>query len=412
MKHKDFSAESLAISGGHDPASAHNSIKPPIYQTSTFKFNTAEEGKAFFINASGDAPLEERNASLIYTRLNHPNAITAEFKLAQLDGAEDAAFFESGMAAISTAIFSFCHAGDLILMSSPLYGGTDTFIKKHAVQFGIEWVEFEPSATSAEIKALIQSHPKADRLKMIYLETPANPTLSLTDIEMIKEIRDELAADAVIAVDNTYMGPIFQKPLAHGADLNLYSATKYIGGHSDIIAGAASGSERVIKEIKKKRSILGNTASPFTSWLLSRSMETIGLRMEKQANNAQKLAEFLDSHSKVKATHYLGLMKESDTLYPLFKKQNTSGGAMIAFEVHGGEAEAFKFLNALKLAHLAISLGSTETLVSHPFTMSSSNMDEADRLKNGITPALVRVSVGIENIDDLIKDFDQALKAV
>lgn len=265
--------------------------------------------------------MEERNASLIYTRLNHPNAITAEFKLAQLDGAEDAAFFESGMAAISTAIFSFCHAGDLILMSSPLYGGTDTFIKKHAVQFGIEWIEFEPSATSAEIKALIQSHPKADRLKMIYLETPANPTLSLTDIEMIKEIRDELAADAVIAVDNTYMGPIFQKPLAHGADLNLYSATKYIGGHSDIIAGAASGSESVIKEIKKKRSILGNTASPFTSWLLSRSMETIGLRMEKQANNAQKLAEFLDSHSKVKATHYLGLMKESDSLYALLKSR-------------------------------------------------------------------------------------------
>lgn len=412
MKHKNFSAESLAISGGHDPAGAHNSIKPPIYQTSTFKFNTAEEGKAFFEKAKGDAPLEERNASLIYTRLNHPNAITAEFRLAQLDGAEDAAFFESGMAAISTSILTFCHAGDLILMSSPLYGGTDTFIKKHAVQFGIEWAEFEPGATAEEIKALIQSHPKADKLKMIYLETPANPTLSLTDIEMIKDVRDELAPDAVIAVDNTYMGPIFQKPLVHGADINLYSATKYIGGHSDIIAGAASGSEKLIKEVKKKRAILGNTASPFTSWLLSRSMETIGLRMEKQANNAQKLAEFLDNHSKVKATHYLGLMAKSDPLYVLFKKQNLSGGAMIAIEVHGGEAEAFKFLNALNLAHLAISLGSTETLVSHPFTMSSSNMDEKDRLKNGITPALIRISVGIENIDDLIKDFDQALNAI
>lgn len=412
MKHNDFSAESLAISGGHDPAGAHNSIKPPIYQTSTFKFNTAEEGKAFFEKAKGDAPLEERNASLIYTRLNHPNAITAEFRLAQLDGAEDAAFFESGMAAISTGILTFCHAGDLILMSSPLYGGTDTFIKKHAVQFGVEWAEFEPGATAEEIKELIQSHPKADKLKMIYLETPANPTLSLTDISMIKDVRDELTPNAVIAVDNTYMGPIFQKPLAHGADINLYSATKYIGGHSDIIAGAASGSEKLMKEVKKKRAILGNTASPFTSWLLSRSMETIGLRMEKQANNAQKLAEFLDSHSKVKATHYLGLMKESDALYPLFKKQNQSGGAMIAIEVHGGEAEAFKFLNGLNLAHLAISLGSTETLVSHPFTMSSSNMDEKDRLKNGITPALVRISVGIENIDDLIKDFDQALNAI
>lgn len=412
MKHNDFSAESLAISGGHDPAGAHNSIKPPIYQTSTFKFNTAEEGKAFFEKAKGDAPLEDRNASLIYTRLNHPNAITAEFRLAQLDGAQDAAFFESGMAAISTGILTFCHAGDLILMSSPLYGGTDTFIKKHAVQFGIEWAEFEPGATAEEIKTLIQTHPKADKLKMIYLETPANPTLSLTDISIIKDVRDELAPNAVIAVDNTYMGPIFQKPLALGADINLYSATKYIGGHSDIIAGAASGSEKLMKELKKKRSILGNTASPFTSWLLSRSMETIGLRMEKQANNAQKLAEFLDKHSNVKATHYLGLMDDSDSLYPLYKKQNQSGGAMIAIEVHGGEAEAFRFLNGLNLAHLAISLGSTETLVSHPFTMSSSNMDEKDRLKNGITPALIRISVGIENIDDLIKDFDQALKAI
>lgn len=412
MKNKNFSPESLAISGGYDPSTANNSIKTPIYQTSTFKFNTAEEGKAFFENAKGDAPLEERNASLIYTRLNHPNAITAEYRLSQLDGAEDAAFFESGMAAISTAILAFCHAGDLIVMSSPLYGGTDTFIKKHAVQFGIEWAEFEPGATQEDIEQLISSYPKSNRLKMIYLETPANPTLSLVDIEMIAKVRNKLAPQAIVAVDNTYMGPIFQKPLAHGADLNLYSATKYIGGHSDIIAGAASGSDQVIKEIKKKRAILGNTASPFTSWLLSRSMETISLRMEKQAHNAQKLAEFLNDHAQVKATHYLGLMEDTDPYFPLFKKQNNSGGAMIAFEVHGGEAEAFKFLNALQLAHLAISLGSTETLVSHPFTMSSSNMDEKDRLKNGITPALIRVSVGIENIEDLIKDFDQALNSV
>ena len=411
-KNNNYSPESLAISGGHDPSTANNSIKPPIYQTSSFKFDTAEEGKAFFQNLSNDAPLEERNASLIYTRLNHPNAISAEFKLAQLDGAEDAAFFESGMAAITTTIFAFCQAGDLILMSSPLYGGTDTFIKKHAIQYRIDHIEFQPGATKEEIKKLVADHPKADRLKMIYLETPANPTLSLTDIEMIKDLRNEILKEAIIAVDNTYMGPTFQKPLALGADINLYSATKYIGGHSDIIAGAASGSEKLMKIVKGKRSILGNTASPFTSWLLSRSMETVGLRMEKQASNAQKLAEFLDSHKNVKKTYFLGLLKEDDPLYPLFKKQNNSPGAMIAFEVHGSEPEAFKVLNKLELAHLAISLGSTETLVSHPFTMSSSNMDEADRLKNGITPALIRVSVGLENIDDLIKDLDQALNSI
>lgn len=413
MKHsEEYSTESKVISGGYDPSSALNSIKPPIYQTSTFKFNTAAEGKAFFQNAKGDAPLEERNASLIYTRLNHPNVITAEYKLAQLDGAEDAAFFESGMAAISTALLTFCQAGDLLLASSPLYGGTDTFIKKHLVNWDVELVEFHPGSTKEEIEKLINEHPRKDNLKVIYLETPANPTLSLTDFEMIKSIRDAYATDAVIMADNTYMGPVFQKPIAFGVDVNLYSATKYIGGHSDIIAGAASGSEELLNAIKKKRAILGNTASPFTSWLLSRSMETIHLRMEKQTINAQRLAEALADHPKIKRLDYLGLLPENHADHALYKKQCTSGGAMLAFEVIGGEDEAFKFLDSLQLASLAISLGSTETLASHPFTMSSSNMDEEDRLKNGITPALIRISMGIENADDLIKDFLQALDKI
>jgi methionine-gamma-lyase len=409
---EDFSAESLAIAGGYDPASSQNSIKPPIYQTSSFKFNTAAEGKAFFEKAKGDAPLEERNASLIYSRLNHPNVVNAEFKLAQLDGAGDAAFFESGMAAISTTLLAFAKAGDLILSSSPLYGGTDTFIKKHLIDLDIQHLEFAPGATAEEIRSLVEAHPRAEKIACIYLESPANPTLSLTDFEMIKTLRDELAPNAVIIADNTYMGPIFQKPLSFGVDINVYSATKYIGGHSDIIAGAASGSEAHMKAVKKKRAILGNTASAFTSWLLSRSIETIALRMEKQADNAMKIAEALKDHPKIERFHYLGLLDESDPLYTLHHKQCSSPGAMMAFEVKGGETEAFRFLDSLKLAHLAISLGSNETLVSHPFTMSSSNMDEADRLKNGITPALIRVSVGIENTDDLIKDFQQALAQI
>jgi len=409
---EDFSAESLAISGGYDPSSSQNSIKPPIYQTSSFKFNSAAEGKAFFENAKGDAPLEERNASLIYSRLNHPNVVTAEFKLAQLDGAEDAAFFESGMAAISTSLLTFCKAGDLVLMSSPLYGGTDTFIKKHLVHWDVQYLEFAPGASADEIKAMLNQHPRVDRLACIYLETPANPTLSLTDLAMITELRNSLAPEAVIIADNTYMGPVFQKPLAFGVDINVYSATKYIGGHSDIIAGAASGSEEHMKAVKKKRAILGNTASAFTSWLLSRSMETITLRMEKQADNALKVAEALKDDPKIEKMHFLGLLETSDPLYDLHHRQCNRAGAMMAFEVKGGEPEAFRFLDALKLVHLAISLGSNETLASHPFTMSSSNMDEADRLKNGITPSLIRLSVGIENPEDLIKDLKQALAQV
>jgi len=410
-----FSAESLVVAAGHDPSGVLNSLKNPIFQTSTFMFNTAEEGKEFFNNYTGAETLEERNKSLIYTRLNHPNLTAAEFRLAKLDGAGDAAFFESGMAAISTAIMTFCKSGDLILMSSPLYGGTDSFIKRTLNHFDVEWIEFEPEATKKEIKQLILDHPRSQQLKMIYLETPANPTLSLTDIGMVSDIKEELKAKdihPVLAVDNTYLGPIFQKPLAHGADLNLYSATKYIGGHSDVIAGACSGSEELIQQIKGLRTGLGCMASPFTSWLVTRTLETVSLRMEKQAANTEKIADFLKSHDKVERVYYLGHLAEGSNAFKIYKRQQNSAGAMMAFEVKGGEQEAFKFLNSLELAKLAVSLGSTETLASHPYTMSSSNMNEADRVKNNITPGLVRISVGIENPDDLISDFDQALSQI
>ncbi|MBO3699999.1 aminotransferase class I/II-fold pyridoxal phosphate-dependent enzyme [Roseivirga sp. E12] len=410
-----FSAESLVVADGHDPMGVLNSLKNPIFQTSTFMFNTAEEGKAFFDQYKGADTLEERNSSLIYTRLNHPNLTAAEFRLAQLDGAEDAAFFESGMAAISTTIMTFCKAGDLILMSSPLYGGTDTFIKRTLNHYDVEWIEFDSESTQEDIEQKVLKHPRAEQLKMIYVETPANPTLSLTDIGMIANLREDLRTngiEAVIAIDNTYLGPIFQKPISQGADLNLYSATKYIGGHSDVIAGACSGREDLIQAIKGLRTTLGCMASPFTSWLVTRSLETVALRMEKQASNAEKLADFLKGHSKVEKVYFLGHLEEGTAQHAIYQKQQNSAGAMMAFEVTGLETEAFKFLNSLELAKLAVSLGSTETLASHPYTMSSSNMNEEDRIKNNITESLIRISVGIENPDDLISDFDQALNQI
>ena len=410
-----FSAETLSIVGGHDPANAMNSIKNPIYQTSTFKFNTAEEGKAFFNTQKDGASLDERNKNLIYTRLNHPNLVSAEYRLAQLDGADDSAFFESGMAAISTAILTFCKAGDLIALSSPLYGGTDKFVKGILTEFDVQFVEFDSTHAQQEIQELILNHPRAQNLKMIYVETPANPTLSLTDFEMIGKVQTHLNTQniqPILAADNTYLGPVFQHPLAHGFDIILYSATKYIGGHSDVIAGACSGKMELLESIKKMRSNLGCMASPFTSWLLTRSLETVGLRMEKQAANAAIVAKFLNEHPKVGKVYYLDLLEEGSPAHSIFKKQQKSAGAMMAFDVKGGEKEAFAFLNSLQLIHLAISLGSTETLASHPYTMSSSNMAEADRLKNNITPALVRISIGIENPDDLIKDLSQALNNI
>lgn len=412
---EDFSAESLMMSAGHDPALVRNSIKNPIFQTSTFVFDTAEEGKAFFEKVYGDGATEEKNNSLIYTRLNHPNLSTVEKRLSILDGADDAAFFESGMAAITTTLLEFCKAGDLILMSFPLYGGSDSFIKNTLPGFDIQHIAFTPEMTKAEIIDLVKSHPRAEKLAYIYLETPANPTNSLIDIEMLSEVADEFSTPykkVILSVDNTYMGPLWQKPLQHGADLILYSATKYIGGHSDIIAGACSGKGDLIYRIKGMRSKLGCMASPWTSWLLSRSLETLTLRMEKQAANAAVLAELLADHPKVAKVFYVGSLKPGDRQYSLYQKQYSSGGAMLAFDIVGGEAEAFRFLNALQLACLAVSLGSTETLVSHPFTMSASNMSLEDRTAVGITPAMIRVSAGIENPADLVKDFTKALDQV
>lgn len=412
-QYDDFSPESLMMSAGHDPALVRNSIKNPIFQTSTFVFNTAEEGKAFFEKVYGDGDTEEKNNSLIYTRLNHPNLTTVEKRLALLDGADDSAFFESGMAAITTSLLEFCKAGDLVLMSFPLYGGSDAFIKKTLPGFDIEHIAFTPEMSKGEIITLVNSHPRAKNLAYIYLETPANPTNSLIDIAMLSEVAAAFSTDekkVIVSVDNTYMGPLWQKPLVHGADLVLYSATKYIGGHSDIIAGACSGSSDLIYRIKGMRSKLGCMASPWTSWLLSRSLETLTLRMDKQAANAAVLARMLEEHAKVAKVYYVGALKPGDADYELYQKQYSSGGAMLAFDIAGGESEAFRFLNALQLACLAVSLGSTETLVSHPFTMSSSNMSLEDRAAVGITPAMVRISTGIENPDDLVKDFSQALE--
>lgn len=411
---EEFSPESLMMSYGHDPSLVQNSIKNPIFQTSTFEFATAEEGKAFFEKVYGQGDKNDNNSSLIYTRLNHPNLISAEKRLSLLDGAEDAAFFESGMAAISTTLLEFCKAGDLVVMSFPLYGGTDSFIKNKLTQYDIECLEFDANHSKNEIFERIERHPRKDRLAMIYVETPANPTNALIDISMIREVADQFSGEKHVrlAVDNTYMGPLWQKPIQHGADIVLYSATKYIGGHSDLIAGACSGNATDIMRVKKLRSSLGCTASPWTSWLVCRSFETLSIRMEKQAQNAAIVADFLTNHSKVTKVHFVGHLNEEDAQFALFKKQYNSGGAMLAFDINGGEKEAFRFLNQLKLVKLAVSLGSTESLASHPFTMSSSNMSMEDRRKVAITPSMIRFSTGIEKAEDLLKDLDQALAKV
>lgn len=406
------------MSYGYKPELSEGAIKPPIFQTSTFAFKTAEEGKAFFEVAYG---LREKAAGeelgLIYSRINNPDLEILENRLTLWDEAEDCAVFESGMSAISTVLLEFLKPDDLLLFSSPLYGGSDHFVKKILPLYGIEILDFHADNSSDELIKLVEETGKADKLAFIFVETPANPTNLLIDIEACSKVARHFSSDkrqVYLGVDNTYMGPIWQHPLKHGADLVLYSATKYIGGHSDVIAGACLGSAKLMSRVRALRTFLGNMAGPWTGWLLMRSLETLKARMDIQAANARKVAEYLNDHPKIEKVYYLGNLTQADNpaQFKIREKQCLSNGAMISFDVTGGEKAAFRFLNALRLIKLAVSLGSTESLAEHPATMTHADVDPEVRDRMSITGKLVRLSVGVEHPEDLIADMGQALDAV
>jgi len=409
--------ESLMMSYGYKPELSEGAIKSPIFQTSTFVFKNAEEGKAFFEVAYG---LREKNEGeelgLIYSRINNPDLEILENRLCLWDEADDCAVFESGMSAISTVLLEFLRPGDLVVCSSPVYGGTDHFVKKILTQFGVHVLEFSVGESKEALVERIQASGLADKLALMYIETPANPTNDLVDIEATKEICKHFSTserEVYLAVDNTYMGPLWQHPLKHGADLVLYSATKYIGGHSDLIAGACLGSFELMKRVKTLRTFLGNMAGPNTGWLLMRSLETLKVRMDKQAKNAKQVADFLNSHPKVEKVYYLGNITEADgEQYKVKQKQCLSNGAMISFDVKGGEKEAFKCLNALKLIKLAVSLGSTESLAEHPASMTHADVDKELRDRLSISDKMIRLSIGVEHHEDIIYDIEQALEKV
>jgi methionine-gamma-lyase len=411
-----FNPESKMMSHGYKPELSEGSIKPPVFLTSTFGFKTAEEGKAFFEVAYG---LREKNKGeepgLIYSRINNPNLEILENRLCLWDQAEDCAVFESGMSAICTVMLEYLRPGDLLVYSSPCYGGTDHFIHDFLPKMDVMTLDFRPGHPQDELIQRIETSGRANRLSLIYIETPANPTNDLVDIAACRALADRFSRDGrhiPVAVDNTYMGPIWSQPLRHGADLVVYSATKYIGGHSDLIAGAVLGDAAQIKRIKALRTFFGNMCSPHTGWLMMRSLETLKIRMERQQSTAMKVAQYLQSQAKVKEVHYLGLLEESDPQYELYQRQYSGSGAMISVYLQGGEAEAFRFLNALKLVKLAVSLGSTESLAQHPASMTHIAVDPEDRADIGITEQLVRISVGVEDPDDLIYDLSQALEKV
>lgn len=418
MDYSNFKPESLMMSYGYKPSLSEGAIKCPIFQTSTFVFNNAMEGKRFFELAYGLREKDQgEELGLIYSRLNNPDLEILENRLCLWDKADDCAVFESGMSAISTVMMEFLSPGDLLVYSRPVYGGTDHFIQHFLKKMKIQSIGFLAGETKEEIIQRIEETGNSANLKLIHIETPANPTNAVIDIQMCAEIKKHFTTEenqVILSVDNTFMGPVWQHPLKHGADLVLYSATKYIGGHSDIIAGACLGSFELMARVKGLRTFLGNMAAPFTGWLLMRSLETLKVRMDQQAENAQHVAAYLNNHPKVEAVYYLGNTLANGTVHEkeVIERQFSSFGAMIAFDVKGGEKEAFQFLDNLKLIKLAVSLGGTESLAEHPQTMTHADVDSEDKKAMNITEKLVRLSIGIENYSDIISDIDQSLATI
>jgi len=406
--------ESLMMSHGYEPQWSEGAVSPPIFQTSTFVFASAAEGKRCFQVAYGlaDAMPGER-PHLIYSRINNPNLEIAEERLALWEGAEKGAVFVSGMAAITTTFWAHLRPGDVLAASSPIYGGTHHFVDAVLPEFGVKVVRFGPDDTADDTAVLVEG--AGGPLGMVYIETPANPTNDIIDIAMCAEVAARFSTSerkVPLAVDNTVLGPVFQRPIDHGADLVLYSATKYLGGHGDIIAGAVSGSKEMMGPIRAMRTFTGTMMSPFTAWLLLRSLPTLKMRMEHQAESARRVADHLRAHPKVKSVNYLGHIEAGDPRHEVYKRQCLGAGGMISFEIDGGEPECYRFLDALRLFKLAVSLGSVESLAEHPCSMTHCEAGPEENAKKGITESLIRMSIGVEHPDDLVRDVSRALEAV
>ncbi|MEN2710388.1 cystathionine gamma-synthase family protein [Sphingomonas sp. NPDC092331] len=402
----------LMMGHGFDPMLSEGSLKPPIFLTSTFVFPNAAAGKRHFEGVTGKRPGGAEG--LVYSRFNGPNQEILEDRLGVWEGAEDALAFSSGMSAIATLFLSMVKPGDTIVHSGPLYAATETLIARILGRFGVHWLDFPAGATREEIDAVL-GKAASGNVALIYLESPANPTNALVDVEAVAASRDAIFKGPhkpPIAIDNTFLGPLWAKPLQQGADIVVYSLTKYAGGHSDLVAGGVLGSKEHINTIRLMRNTIGTICDPNTAWMLLRSLETLELRMSRAGENAVKVCEFLRTHPKVEHVGYLGFLEEGSRQADIYRRHCTGAGSTFSLYLKGGEKEAFAFLDSLKIAKLAVSLGGTETLASHPAGMTHLSVPDARKQALGITDNLVRISIGVEDADDLIADFEEALKAV
>jgi len=407
--------ETLMMGYGYSPALSEGALKPPIFLTSTFVFETAQQGKDLFDMTSGRRTARDgEKLGLVYSRFNNPNFEILEDRLAVWDNAERAAVFASGMAAIATTLLTFLRPGDVVLHSRPLYGGTETLMRNILTAFGITPMGFTNGIDGAHLKVAADDAIAKGPIGIILVETPANPTSGLVDLRLIAAIADEIGERQgrrpPVAVDNTLLGPMFQQPLRHGADLVLYSLTKYAGGHSDLIAGGVSGDAELVRKVVLMRGAIGSQLDPNSCWMLLRSLETLQIRAERACENARRLAAYLRDHKRIKRVDFLGFIGPADPRKAVFDRQCTAPGSTFSFDIDGGEREAFAFLDKLIVLKLAVSLGGTETLICHPASTTHSGVPKELREEIGLTDALIRMSVGIENADDLIADLEQALE--
>lgn len=409
---RKLSPSTLMMGHGYDPVLSEGSLKPPIFATSTFVFPNAAAGKRHFEGVTGKRPGGAEG--LVYSRFNGPNQEILEDRLGVWEEAEDALAFSSGMSAIATLFLAMVKPGDTIVHSGPLYAATETLIARILGKFGVHWVDFPAGATREEIDAVLHK-ASSGNVALIYLESPANPTNVLVDVEAVAASRDAIFTGDTkppIAIDNTFLGPLWAQPLKQGADLVVYSLTKYAGGHSDLVAGGVLGSKAHINTIRMMRNTIGTICDPNTAWMLLRSLETLELRMSRAGENAAKVCEYLRTHPKVESVGYLGFLPQGSRQRDIYDRHCTGAGSTFSLYLKGAEKEAFAFLDSLKIAKLAVSLGGTETLASAPAAMTHLSVPDARKQALGITDNLVRISIGVENADDLIADFEEALKAV
>ncbi|MFQ5905328.1 MAG: trans-sulfuration enzyme family protein [bacterium] len=375
---------------GVDPSTG--AISPPIYQSSTFAFRSAEHGAAIFAGAED---------GYVYTRIANPTIVRLEKKMARLEGAEAGLAFASGLAAIAACVTTLTREGDSFVTDDTIYGGTHAMFKDVVPRFGITPVHVDCSDINNTRRALRED------VKWIFIETPANPTIKVVDIEAHAKLAKE--AGVPLVVDNTFGTPFFQRPIQLGADVVVHSATKYICGHGDVVGGIVVGKKDFIDRMRKDAlSHMGAVMSPFSAWLLLRGLKTLGIRMERHALNAQRIAEFLKDHPKISRINYPGL--PTDPYHEVAKRQMSGMGGMLAFEMKGGVAAGRNLVDNVKLCTLAVSLGECDTLIEHPASMTHSTLSEEARRAVGITEGLVRLSVGIEDVEDLIEDLKQALE--